>query len=135
MAEGYKIRSHSLLCGSQVLVLMPEDSRLDFLDEMGSAPKQRQRYRLIVRTIEKIGQLGVPKSIKVGFVRMLEPGIGLVEVRVAGKVIRVMAYTDGAEALVLLFDFDGHQGTDKLKGPTLAKGRRLAAAAKKCLEE
>lgn len=135
MAEGYKIRSHGMMCGTDVLVLMPESNDEDFLERMEASPKGRGRFRLILRTIEKIGQAGIAMSRHVGFIRTIDGPLGLVEVAVSGKVVRVMSYLHDESALVLLFDFDGHQGSDKIKRKDLERGRRLAAIARKCMEE
>ena len=135
MAEGYKIRAHQLQCGDDVLVLMPAGRDKDFLEETEAMPDRRTRFRLIIRTMEKIGQIGVLTSRRVGFVRMLDNRVGLVEVAVPGKVIRVMTYAHGDNHLVLLFDFDGHQGSEKIKQKDLARGKRLARIARQCMEE
>lgn len=135
MAEGYKIRAHQLSCGEDALVLMPRGRDKDFLEEMEEAPDRRTRFRLIIRTMEKIGQIGVPASRRVGFVRALDNRVGLVEVAVPGKVIRVMTYAHSDGRLVLLFDFDGHQGSDRIKQKDLARGKRLARIASLCMEE
>ena len=114
---------------------MPAGRDKDFLEEMEAMPDRRTRFRLIIRTMEKIGQIGVLTSRRVGFVRMLDNRVGLVEVAVPGKVIRVMTYSHGDNHLVLLFDFDGHQGSDKIKQKDLARGKRLARIARQCMEE
>ena len=140
MASGYKIREHLLSVPElRVLVLMREDDEIDFLERMEGSKRGRQRQALIVKTLEKVQLKGIPLSERSRIVKLLDSELCVAEVRVPGKVIRVMGYihargTDLAE-LVLLFDFDGHQGTNKIPKRLMDKGRKLAAIAKLNMEE
>lgn len=130
MAEAYVIVSHDIGDGESVLVLT-RPGRDDFLAEMCSSGGDRSRYRLIVRTVARIQRRGAP--FRGTMVRSLDSGLSLVEVKVPGRVIRVMAY-EGAR-LVLLFSFDGHQGSDKISRSDMEKARRLAAEARKAASQ
>lgn len=139
MADGYKIRSHALLNGMKILILMPEDDQEDFLEVLERDPKQHDRVHLIQRTLEKLYERGIAASIKGHHIRFLKNCASLAEIAVLGKVIRVMVYINRDEQSdpkpVLLFDFDGHQGSDKIPGNLREKGKRLAAIARLCMEE
>lgn len=135
MAEGYKIREHLLGVPEQrALVLMREDDEKDFLECMENSKRGRQRHALIIKTLEAIQIKGIPLSERTRIIKILDSELCVAEVRVPGKVIRVMSYihnrgTDLAE-LVLLFDFDGHQGTDRIPKRVMDKGKRLAEIAR-----
>lgn len=137
MAEGYKVRRHELVPGIGILVLAP-DGADDFIDVLEKKPKQRDRLRLIKLTLEKLISRGFSASIRGRQIRILEGSIGLAEIAIAGKVIRVMCYVHEIESNptpVLLFDFDGHQGSDKISKTLMEKGRKLAGVARLCMEE
>lgn len=123
----------------RVLVLMPEGDERDFLERMQESKKGRQRHALIIRTLERIQLKGIPLSERTQVVKLLDASLCVAEVRVTGKVIRVMSYIHargGSNAeLVLLFDFDGHQGTNKVPKRLLEKGRRLAEIARRNMED
>lgn len=137
MAHGYEIRNHAML-GGQILVLAKEGKR-DFLEKLGRSPKSADRFELICRAYEKIVQRGVSRCVgRQNFIRVLEGGLGLVEVKVGNTRIRVMSYLHGSGAdqeLVLMFDFTGHQGSDGIEDSDIKKGRRLAKIARECMEE
>ena len=136
MAESYEIVEHETECGNPILVLRPEGGT-DFLEKMKSKPKELQRYRLITRMVARI-QFDGPKKYIGRMVRVLDSELSLFELKVAGQVIRVMAYIYQPYAghrIVLLFDFNGHQGSNKIPGHLMKKGRDLAEIARKNLEE
>lgn len=138
MAQGFHIVEHDIGCGHSVMALA-KDGKGDFLDKLASKPKDTQRLKLILRTAEHIEFFG-PKSYMRpgGTIRPLDGELSLVEIKVPGKVIRVMAYLKdpfGSYRLVLLFDFDGHQGSGKIPENIMERGRRLAAIARETLEE
>lgn len=136
MAEGYEIVEHETECGNPILVLRPEGSR-DFLEKMAANGKTVERYRLIVRAVSKI-QIHGPRKFMGHMVRQLDDELSLFEIKVSGKVIRVMAYIRqpyGPYRIVLLFDFDGHQGTGKITKSDIKRGKRLARIARACLKE
>lgn len=136
MAEGYEIVEHDIECGISVLVLRPE-GKTDFLAKMAKKPKQLERYRLIVQTVERI-QYEEPETYYGSLIRSLDSEISLVEIKIGHKVIRIMAYvhrTSGPSRLVLLFDFNGHQGTGKIPPSLMDKARHLARIARMNMEE
>lgn len=137
MANGYEIRAHAML-GVRILVLAKEGRR-DFLEKLEENPKGAERFELVCRAYEKIIQRGVSRCVgRQNFVRVLEGSLGLVEVKVGNTRIRVMSYLHGSGAdqeLVLMFDFTGHQGSDRIEGSDMKRGRKLAKIARECMEE
>lgn len=63
----------------------------------------------------------------------LDPHLSLIEIKVPGKVIRVMAYHK--ERYVLPFDFDGHQGSNKISRSDMERAKKLAAEASRVMDE
>jgi hypothetical protein len=136
MAQGYEIRSHQYL-GTEIRVLAREGSK-DFLEKMHDDPRQCQKLKLIVNLIEKICERGVRKCIgRSNFIRMLDEEVGLAELKYRGSAIRAMVYVDqaGEMSIVLLFDFKGHGGSDRIQPGKMSKGRSLARIARDCMEE
>lgn len=137
MKKGYEIRSHQYM-GTTLYVLAKEGSD-DFIERMYTKRNDRKRLKLILETIDKIFERGISNCIgKRNFIRILDSKLCMAEVKVGGKTIRVMSYctTEPDEALVLLFDFDGHAGKNgKIPGNIMKKGKRLAGIAGKCMEE
>lgn len=131
MDAAYRIIEHDIGGGSSVLVLSP-DGRDDFLSKMKARRGDRSRYRLIVRAVSRIVQRG-EAPFRETMVRVLDSELSLIEIKIPGQVIRVMAYR--GERLVLLFDFDGHQGSGKIATKDLERGRTLAKHAKNALED
>lgn len=135
MADGFEIRSHQFMATTIYVLAADEPDRSDFLEKLGSSKKTADRAKLIMRTMEKIGERGIARCIgKSNFISILDGELGMAEVRVKGQVIRVMCYVPPArDAVVLLFDFDGHQGkTGAIPKPVMKKGRKLAAIAGEC---
>lgn len=137
MARGYETRDTGW--GDRpVRVLARTSEERDFLKRMEESPKHKERFRLIKRAIEKMFDRGIDACLKrKNFLRQLDGDIGLFEAKVAGQVIRVMTYLHrwtGGIGMVLLFDFNGHQGNDKIPKQLMEKGRRLAREAKACIE-
>lgn len=137
MAHGYEVRAHAML-GGRILVLAKEGQE-DFLERLGSDPKSSELFSLICRTVERIAQRGVGRCVgRQNFVRVLDGSLGLVEVKVRGRRVRVMSYLHGSgpsQELVLLFEFTGHQGSAHIPRKDVQRGRRLAAIARECMEE
>jgi hypothetical protein len=138
MSQGYEIRSHEQM-GTTILVLAKTGSQ-DFLEKMKRDKRKKQTLRLIIETMEGIKRRGINKCIgRSNFIRSIAPDVGLMEVRVPGKVIRVMTYVgevEGKTDAVLLFDFTAHGGkTGKISPRHIDKGKRLAKIAKECIEE
>lgn len=136
MSGGYEIVEHETECGNPILVLRSIGGK-DFLEKMRDRPKDRNRYRIIVRLVSRI-QYDGPKRYVGKMVRLLDSDLSLFELKVGDSVIRVMAYIFqpyGGHRIVLLFDFDGHQGSGKIPPETMEKARRLARIARETLEE
>ena len=137
MANGYETRGHSWL-GKNVRVLARSSDEEDFLERMEGDPRHNERFRLIRLVIKKICDRGIGRCVgKRNFINPLDSCLGLCEVRVTGHVIRVMTYLHswkGGQGLVLLFDFNGHQGSDRIPKSQMEKGRRLAKEARACIE-
>lgn len=137
MAHGYETRGHPWL-GKNVRVLARSSEEEDFLERMERDRKRNERFKLIRLAIKKICERGIGRCVgKRNFVKPLDSCLGLCEVRVAGHVIRVMTYLHSwkcGQGLVLLFDFDGHQGSDRISRSQMDKGRRLAKEARACIE-
>lgn len=136
MGSAYEIVRHDLGDGAMVDVLAARgDAGSDFLEKMYS--RDHARFRLIVRTVKRIS-LSDADTYRGTFLKTIDDNLSLVEVKVPGKVIRIMAYDrrDGTHTrLVLLFDFDGHQGkTGKIKPSLVKKGKTLAKIARECAE-
>lgn len=136
MSEGYEIVEHETEGGNPILVLRPIGSK-DFLERMRDKPKQRDHYKLIVRMVARV-QYDGPKRYIGKLIRLLDSELSLYELKVGGRVIRVMAYIYqpyGSHRVVLLFDFDGHQGSGKIPPEMMEKARKLARIARETLEE
>lgn len=127
MADKYVIVEHDTGDGHSILVLSKE-GRPDFLSKMRSAGGDKKRYRLIVKVASRIERNGTAPFVG-PFVRVLDNDLSLVEIKVNGQVIRVMAYK--GQRMVLLFDFDGHQGkSGKISPSNMKRGRMLAKEAR-----
>lgn len=136
MAHEHEIRSHEY-DGTEILVLATVGKK-DFLEKLSADSKKRDRAKLISLTVKKVHERGLAKCIgKSNFIRMLDDDLCLAELKVSGKVIRVMCYcVANDELVVLLFDFDSHKGkSGKIPESVMKKGRRLAKKAAACLEE
>lgn len=137
MERGYETRENDW-GDKPVRVLARTSEEKHFLKRMEENPKRNERFCLIKKAIEKMYERGIDKCLgRKNFLRQLDGDVSLFEVKVAGQVIRVMAYLhrwSGGIGMVLLFDFDGHQGSDKIPKPLMEKGRRLAREAKVCIE-
>lgn len=138
MDDEYEIRAHRFM-DSRVLVLA-RCGKPDFMEELVSDPKSQQKAKLILETMCKIENRGVDSCLgRSNFIRMLDGNVGLAEVKIGGKVIRVMCHVgtinDRTET-VLLFDFKGHGGkSGSIPKGMIKKGKRLASIARKCLED
>ncbi len=136
MGGKYTIVRHDLGDGAIVEVLATCENRdSDFLDRLFT--RDRDRFKVIARTIKRIS-LSDGNAYRGTFLRMIDDGLSLVEIRIPGKVIRVMAYdrkVGNRMRLILLFDFDGHQGkTGNIPRHLIEKGRSLAKNARECAE-
>lgn len=131
MLTDYEIRAHQFF--ETRIFALAKAGKEDFLEKLERKPKSHERLRLILGTVEKVSARGLSACIGAGnFVRLLDGSLGLAEVKVSGKVIRVMCYcqTGKEELLVLLFDFDGHKGKSGAIAPDIMdKGRKLARIA------
>lgn len=127
MADDYVIVEHDTGDGRSILVLS-KTGRRDFLSEMRGTGGDKKRYRLIVRVASRIEQSGTGPFMGTS-VRSLDNDLSLVEIKVPAHVIRVMAYK--WKRMVLLFDFDGHQGkSGKISPSDMKRGKRLAKIAR-----
>lgn len=136
MAQGYEIRSHQYL-ETEILVLAREGSK-DFMERMRDDPRQHERLKLIIDLVEKVCERGVKRCIgRSNFIRMLDEDVGLAELKYRGSAVRVMVYVsrEGEMSIVLLCDFKGHGGSDRIQPGKIKKGRYLASIARECMEE
>lgn len=66
--------------------------------------------------------------------KLLNAELALYELRIKGKIIRVMTYVHNDQVPVYLFDFEGHQGkTGQIRKEHMEKAQKLAKIAKECL--
>ena len=141
MAQGYKVVEHELgTAGMRALVLRSETSKKDFIVKLKESKRDRTRLDLIVRTLERIQFEGIERCEAIRLIRVLDGNLCYAEIKIPGNVIRVMCYvhnrgTPSAE-LVLLFDFDGHQGKrGQIPKPIMKRAATLASIAKATMEE
>lgn len=106
-----------------------------FMDEMAEDPKRYERAALIARIAARIERRGKEWAFQSATSKWLASSVSVCEVRIRGKVVRVMAYWPPQEARpVYLFDFDGHQGkSGNIPSHLLDKAYRLAQEAEVAL--
>lgn len=62
------------------------------MEELASDPKRQERAALIARTAVRIERYGKEWAFQSATSKWISSGISLCEVRVRGRVVRVMAY-------------------------------------------
>lgn len=131
----YTISEYKLTEESSMRVLS-RDGKPSFIEELARSPKTRRRASLIARTADRIERFGIDWAFESTTLKWVSADISLCEMRVSGKVIRVMTYlTPGTTSPIYLFDFDGHQGKGGSIPPhLLRKAEQLAQEARSCLE-
>lgn len=131
----YEIVSTEIDEGVNVLCLAAE-SKPSFLEELGASPKTKERAALISRTTKRIHDFGIDWAFVSKTFKPLDKELSLCEMRVTGRVIRVMTYVHNNILPIYLFDFDGHQGKGNSIPPNyLERGKRLSIEAHKCMEK
>ena len=131
----YTITSYQLSEETYMRVLTP-CGHAPFIEELARSPKTRRRAALIARTADRLQRFGRAWGFESGTLKWIAPEVSLCELRVGGKVIRVMAYLPPEPAPpIYLFDFDGHQGKDvSIPAHVKSRAKELAVEAKRCIE-
>lgn len=130
----YEIVSFRLSAGSYMKVLASA-GKPSFMDELVDNPKSRQRSVLIARTVERVNKNGLDWARSSHTLKTITADLSVFELRVPGKVIRVMTYVHEGRVPVYLFDFDGHQGKNGKLPPSLMKrAEALARIAFECMK-
>lgn len=136
MEEDYVIVEHETGEGRSILVLRPKGSAQDFLLKLKKGKGDRGRYQEIVQVADRIDSKG--EDVYRSKIRTLDASLSLIEIKVDRKVIRVMAHMhliDGRRRPILLFDFDGHQGSNRIPPHIMNRARKLASIAGRCAEQ
>lgn len=131
----YEIVSSRIGDDAYVLALAPIGTDT-FIEKMMSTPKKQVRAASIVKTMRRIIDNGIEWAFDSETFKPLDSGLALCELRVSGKVIRVMTYLHKGQTPIYLFDFDSHQGKGSgIPENIMEKAESLAKAAKECMEE
>ena len=135
MDDGYEVVEHNVGEGRSLLVLRSKSSNGDFLSKLRSRKRDRSKYQQIVHVATRIdakGEETYPSNI-----RVLDSSVSLIEIKVGASVIRVMAHMhdiDGRRRPILLFDFKGHQGSNRIPVNDMRRARKLAVIASNCAD-
>lgn len=129
----YEIVSSEVDDGICALMLAPCGADT-FMEKMAATPKMQERAALIARTMRRVSENGVDWAFESKTFKSLEPELSLCELRVKGKIIRVMTYIHDNQVPIYLFDFDGHQGKrSNIPANIKRKGKELAKIARECM--
>jgi hypothetical protein len=101
--------------------------RKDFYDKLAGDKKNKGYSIQLLKTLRKISQHGIPRSLIVGTLKQLDTDSALYEVRVLPGTFRVYAYV-GSEPyqIVLIKDFIGHKGSDKIPQESIKSMKKQA---------
>lgn len=111
------------------IVLAPAHTK-SFIEKLVGDPKTRQRANAIVKAMAQIAKNGTKWARQANKLRFLGTSLSLYELKVDGKVIRIMTYVHHDATPVYLFDFDGHQGKHAgIPKHVMDRGKKLAAIA------
>lgn len=125
----YEIVAFSLSDGCEMRVLARKGAQ-SFMEKMTGNPKRHQRAEQIRRAAERVARNGVEWAKVSKTLKAIAPDLYVYELRVPGKVIRVMTYLHNGIEPIYLFDFDGHQGKKGgIKASDIEKAQELAAEA------
>lgn len=129
----YEIVSFELSENTSMNILTAT-GRQTFMEKLISNPKGQNRAALIARTVDRVGRNGIPWAKESKTLKTITSTISVFELRVPGKVIRVMTYLHDEKTPIYLFDFDGHQGKGgKIPQNLIDKASELAEAARECI--
>lgn len=129
----YEIVSFALSEDTSMDILVAA-GRKTFMEKLAGNPKDQDRAALIARTVDRVGRNGIPWAKESKTLKTITATVSVFELRVPGKVIRVMTYLHDERAPIYLFDFDGHQGKGgKIPQSLIDKASKLAEAARECI--
>lgn len=129
----YEIVLFTLTSELSMKVLSPI-GRPSFMDRLVHDPKKRERATLIARTAEKVARTGIGWAKESKTLKVVTAKVSVFELRIPGKVIRVMAYLHEGTDPIYLFDFDSHAGkSGKIPPAMLDRANRLAEVARNCI--
>jgi hypothetical protein len=129
----YEIVSFKLSEGVSMDILV-STGRKTFMEKLAGNPKDQNRAAVIAKTADRVGRNGISWAKASKTLKAITATVSVFELRVPGKVIRVMTYVHDGETPVYLFDFDGHQGKGgKIPQSLIDKANTLAEAARECI--
>ena len=129
----YEIIRYELGDGAYMLVLT-QTNKLPFIKKLASNPKTKEDASIIVKAAKRVSVNGVEWAKQAKVLKAIDNNLSLFELRISGRVVRVMTYL-GKDEPVYLFSFDGHQGkTGKIPKSIIKKGKQIAQLAEQSLE-
>ena len=130
---GYEVVSFKL-SETVSMNILTATGRQTFMEKLVSNPKGQNRAALIARTADRVGRNGIPWAKETKTLKTITSTVSVFELRVPGKVIRVMTYVHDEKTPIYLFDFDGHQGKGGgIPQNLIDKANKLAEAARECI--
>lgn len=125
----HRLIAYDLGADRFAIVLAPAHTK-SFIEKLVGDPKTRQRANAIVKAMAQIAKNGTKWARQANKLRFLGTSLSLYELKVDGRVIRIMTYVHHDATPVYLFDFDGHQGKHAgIPKHVMDRGKKLAAIA------
>lgn len=130
----YEIVSYDLTDGRKMYVLSNKDRT--FIDDLSNDAKKLMVARDVYAMADKIALYGIEWALRTETLKTIKSNISLLELRIKGKVTRVMVYLYEETQPIYLFDFKGHQGkSGHIKRNVLERAERLAIIAENAMKE
>lgn len=122
--------------GTKALFLVTKNTR-DFWSDWTKKTKTKERAAVFAELVFRIQEKGIQWAINASKLKVLDGNIGLIEIKNFEGVQRVLCYMPENEPLyiIMLKNFEGHQGSDKIPPALLKQYKRLAKDAAELLEK
>lgn len=131
----HRLISCNLGAGLSAIVLARENAA-SFIDKLLDNPRTRRRAGAITKAIAQVSKNGVEWAKQADKLKFLNAGLSLYELKIGGRVIRIMTYVHCDSVPVYLFDFNGHQGKSrKIPRHIMDRGEKLAIIAARLMTE
>ena len=132
----YHIKSIQLDTEGTVAFFLVSENDRDFLTGWKEKKQTKEVGANFIRLLININRHGYDWAFSSSKLKHLDGNLGLVEIKGFRGIWRVLSYLHESDQkqMVMLREFRGHQGSDKVPASLLEECRRLAEVAKRLIE-